>query len=410
MSEVKPYTGNDKYIYASYADADRDAVMSILSALCSRGFRVWYDQSGGRGDSQKLEGCSVYLAFISNAALKTPMFVFGINSAVKKGKTPFVIYLDNTAVTPGLQIILGSVQGMYRTRHSSEELFIKELCSSRLLLTCADGAAAEERGEKNLDSSEFAYIKGEEAMKASNYSDAAMWFRKAADMGNAKAQRRLGFCYEYGKGVNEDPEKAVFWYRKAAEQGDGDALRSLSGCYFYGKGVPQSDAEGMRLLTEAAEVGYVYAQYELADRYFWGEKTGQDYTKAAQWYRKAAENGDNMAMAMLGDCYYNGCGVKRDYTEAVSWYKRSDDDSAKLAYAKCCIEGLGTPKAPAEGAKILEALAKDGNEQAMFELGYCYEMGLGVPKDAEYSNKWYFEAKWKGFDVDSARQDKLNKK
>ena len=54
------------------------------------------------------------------------------------------------------------------------------------------------------------------------------WYRKAADQGDARAQRNLGICYRFGTGVTKDEVVAVKWYRLAAEQGDDLALRALS--------------------------------------------------------------------------------------------------------------------------------------------------------------------------------------
>ena len=44
--------------------------------------------------------------------------------------------------------------------------------------------------------------------------------RKAADQGDANAQRELGNIYLCGEGVPKDYVEAVKWYRKAADQGD----------------------------------------------------------------------------------------------------------------------------------------------------------------------------------------------
>ena len=51
-----------------------------------------------------------------------------------------------------------------------------------------------------------------------NYIEAATWYRKAAEQGNADAQYNLGIMYSFGKGVPEDDAEAAKWFRKAAEQ------------------------------------------------------------------------------------------------------------------------------------------------------------------------------------------------
>ena len=62
-----------------------------------------------------------------------------------------------------------------------------------------------------------------------DYAQAAQWYRKAADQGNARAQYNLGTLYEAGNGVEKDVDKAVEWFRKAAKQGEpgrGEANRA----------------------------------------------------------------------------------------------------------------------------------------------------------------------------------------
>lgn len=50
-------------------------------------------------------------------------------------------------------------------------------------------------------------------------SDSVKWYRKAAEQGDAAAQCKLGYMYEYGKGVTQDKSEAIKWFRKAAAQG-----------------------------------------------------------------------------------------------------------------------------------------------------------------------------------------------
>ena len=54
-----------------------------------------------------------------------------------------------------------------------------------------------------------------------------MWYRKAAEQGDAKAMAYLGLCYECGDGVGLDVAEALKWYRKAADLGSSLAKESL---------------------------------------------------------------------------------------------------------------------------------------------------------------------------------------
>ncbi|HEX9022901.1 MAG TPA: tetratricopeptide repeat protein [Geobacteraceae bacterium] len=49
--------------------------------------------------------------------------------------------------------------------------------------------------------------------------EAAQWYLKAAEKGNAKAQYRMGLFYATGTGVDKDVKEAAKWYKKASMQG-----------------------------------------------------------------------------------------------------------------------------------------------------------------------------------------------
>ena len=54
------------------------------------------------------------------------------------------------------------------------------------------------------------------------------YFERSAQAGYDKAQRSLGFLYEYGfGGIAKDMEQAKYWYQLAADQGNQEAIESL---------------------------------------------------------------------------------------------------------------------------------------------------------------------------------------
>jgi len=157
-----------------------------------------------------------------------------------------------------------------------------------------------------------------------DYEEAVAWFHRAAEQGNAEAQYYLGRCYEYGTGVEQDHEEAVTWYRRAAEQRNADAQYYLGMCYEYGMGVEQDYEEAvtwyLRATEErAAEQGHEAAQ--LLKSHLRGIE--YYYVEAAAWYRRAAEQGDANAQFNLGICYQNGIGIEQDYKKAITWYRRA---------------------------------------------------------------------------------------
>jgi hypothetical protein len=58
----------------------------------------------------------------------------------------------------------------------------------------------------------------------------AQQIRIKAEQGYAEAQNNLGVVYASGKGVTQDDEQAAFWFRKAADQGEAMAQFTSVGC------------------------------------------------------------------------------------------------------------------------------------------------------------------------------------
>lgn len=88
-----------------------------------------------------------------------------------------------------------------------------------------------------------------------DYALAFLWYRKAADQGNAPEQIYLGRAYEKGYGVPIDDGKAIEWYIKAAEQDDAWGLLFLARMYKCGQGVPKEDRRADELYVKAAAQG-----------------------------------------------------------------------------------------------------------------------------------------------------------
>lgn len=79
---------------------------------------------------------------------------------------------------------------------------------------------------------------------------AAKLYEQSAEAGYVLAQFAIGECYEKGKGVKKNKEKAMEWYARAAEQGNLEAQAKL------GKKV------------KANKIGNVVVSYQVADMQF----------------------------------------------------------------------------------------------------------------------------------------------
>jgi TPR repeat protein len=70
-----------------------------------------------------------------------------------------------------------------------------------------------------------------------NYKEAAVWYRKAAQQGDTKAQLDLGLLYKNSCGVEQSDMEAYRWWKKAADQGDADAKRYIRHLRIHGRGI-----------------------------------------------------------------------------------------------------------------------------------------------------------------------------
>lgn len=130
----------------------------------------------------------------------------------------------------------------------------------------------------------------------------------------------LGSQFEEGKDLPRDLSQAAFWYRKAAERGYADAESSLGSFYAEGKGVPQDDMQAAGWFRKAAEQGQTDAEVNLANLYFEGHGVVQDYAEARQWLLKAFEKGSSRAAYNLGVIYGKGLGVSPNASAAYFFF------------------------------------------------------------------------------------------
>ena len=79
---------------------------------------------------------------------------------------------------------------------------------------------------------------GVAAYNRQDFVRASNIFIPLAERGVAPAQTWLGFMFQTGRGVPQNYTEAAMWYRRAAEQGDSLAQYSLGLLYDKGQGGP----------------------------------------------------------------------------------------------------------------------------------------------------------------------------
>lgn len=198
-----------------------------------------------------------------------------------------------------------------------------------------------------------------------DYATALHWYQAAVEQGHPKAQFRLGYAYEHGRGVTQDTAEAARWYQAAAAQGDAEAQAAL-GRVREVQGLDQAIAAYERgdhprtftLLTDLTNERDMNAREAAAEE---AKRRGE----RVDWPRRDAAYVEQLAKARywLGLLYERGHGVTQDYEAAAKWY---------------------------------EAAAKSGNPNAAFNLAMLYEQGRGVAPDPKKAWDWYSAAEVRG--------------
>ena len=371
MSKPRAYEGGEPYVFVSYAHKDSNKVLPIVSALQQQGMRVWYDAGIEVGTewpeyiAQHLKKCAVCMAFISRESLDSFNCRREINFAIAQRKELLAVYLEdvNDEMPLGMQMQLGSVQGVFYNRHASMASFVDTVCTSTVMLPCGNGHAhsgfsgpaketaparkkgwnpfARNRSDAAPDIDVATAIDiaaatktGLDLYKQGRYTEAVKYLQISAESGFSDTQTLLGLCYSNGNGVAKNHYEAVKWYRKAAAQNDELAQTMLGMCYILGNGVAEDVDEGIRLLQEAAarggeeaqnllnELGIsaapssaasdVEATYQIGREYY----NNKDYTSALPYLARAGELEHPEALYLLAMCYLDGKGVEEDYTSA----------------------------------------------------------------------------------------------
>ncbi|XP_012285315.1 protein sel-1 homolog 1 [Orussus abietinus] len=272
------------------------------------------------------------------------------------------------------------------------------------------------------------YLEGSDIVKQDNET-AYKYFKKAADLGNPVGQSGLGLMYLYGRGVERDTAKALQYFSQAADQGWVDGQLQLGNMYFSGTGVRRDYKLANKYFSLASQSGHVLAFYNLAhmhatgtgmvrscpaavelfknvaERGKWSDQLMAAHTdyregrideafvtyallaemgyevaqsnaafildrgettilteeeglvKALALWARAAAQGYSAAQVKLGDAYYYGRGTRVDYEAAVGHYRSASD--------------------------------QQHNAQAMFNLGYMHERGLGLARDRHLAKRCY---------------------
>ncbi|XP_044515918.1 protein sel-1 homolog 1, partial [Gracilinanus agilis] len=272
------------------------------------------------------------------------------------------------------------------------------------------------------------YSEGSDIVPQSNET-ALHYFKKAADMGNPVGQSGLGMAYLYGRGVPVNYDLALKYFQKAAEQGWVDGQLQLGSMYYNGIGVKRDYKQALKYFNLASQGGHILAFYNLAqmhatgtgvmrschtavelfknvcERGRWSERLMSAYNSykdgdsnaAVVQYLLLAEQGYEVAQSnaafILDQKEASIVGENETYPRALLHWNRAASQGYTVARIKLGdyhFYGFGTD-VDYETAFIHYRLASEQQHsaQAMFNLGYMHEKGLGIKQDIHLAKRFY---------------------
>ena len=126
-------------------------------------------------------------------------------------------------------------------------------------------------------------------------------FEEAGKLGNPVAVANLGFCYESGRGVEKNAEKAVQLYTISADADSAPGQYNLAKALRDGNGVKADPERAFSLFKRSAEQQFPVAYADLAACYEQGIGTKPDAELAKKYHDLAQDAGYPAASATASE-------------------------------------------------------------------------------------------------------------
>lgn len=240
-----------------------------------------------------------------------------------------------------------------------------------------------------------------------DYDQAVECFREGDTEGDAVCTEYLGLCYQWGRGVETDLQKAAFYNEKAAKAGVPMAMYDTGLNYERGQGVHQDIQRALSWLEKAAEGEHADACLELGNIYWYGlYGVEQDLNKSFKYYQQGAELGELRSKTGLAEFYIEGKVVEKDLDKAKELYKEAFEGYHEMAVVdNDCVAQFWLGTIYSDGLPILDIAvdynqavdwylkaAQQGHDDAQNNLGIMYTHGLGVAQDYKQAFEWFKKA------------------
>lgn len=323
----------------------------------------------------------------------------------------------------------------------SSEISLNDLIVARndsiialALLRCGSDAQDAKNGDKG------AILRQAEGYKAivEKSPEAIVWYREAAENGEVKFQKEMGYLYMQGGAVGQDYKNAIGWFDKAAAQGDAEAMVTIGYIHLNGFGDVTKDSAAAEKWFDMArksadnnpyfnvdgridlitKYSVEHSDSDFADLQLKAESDAKtaialgdmyaehgDREQARYWYDKAiAKGGLQAELAQQHrnrqSSIYNpnpmhsstALVVPQEYQRSGEVTTRVPKNSVEAQKAFDNASKLLTRAAqtPPTTATQWQYRAKAGDADAMYRMGLIYKVGYEeVRKDKKEAFEWF---------------------
>jgi TPR repeat protein len=237
-----------------------------------------------------------------------------------------------------------------------------------------------------------------------NLGDAVHWYRRAAQLGHAPSQARLGLLYS----IEPPPPAGVTPDGLEDAQPGGSAAEvvprlgeALLASFPHGVSVKQDLAEAAKWNRLAAEAGVAEAQARFGHQLAAGQGVGQDLKLAEHYLRAAAAQADATGQAGLGILLAGGYGPceAADDAEAARWLQlavEGGNSAAQYWLGQLKLREAAPGEDPRPGLRLLKRAAAQGQTAALYELGMAFWRGDSGATDSSAAETWLRRASARG--------------
>ncbi|MCR5322061.1 MAG: TIR domain-containing protein [Lachnospiraceae bacterium] len=167
--EIPAYSGDEPYIFISYAHADSEIVMQFLRTI-RQTHRFWYDEGIPSGSewvstiAERIQHCTVFLLFVSEAAIASQNVRNEISYAANYVNTILAVHLKQVKLPDDWNFMLGRFQYIDLEKYGFEtsiEKMCKSLPPSTKFTEETDKSQEEEKNEETETETEVSESKEE---------------------------------------------------------------------------------------------------------------------------------------------------------------------------------------------------------------------------------------------------------